>query len=40
VGVVGAPALGVGEHLVGLGGLFEPVLGVGLVVDVGVQLPC
>ena len=38
-GVVGAAALGVGEHLVGLGGLLELLLGLGVVrVDVGVQL--
>ena len=39
VGVVGAAALGVGEDLVGLGGLLELLLGLGVVaVDVGMQL--
>ena len=39
VGVVGAPALGVGEDLVGLGGLLELLLRLGVVaVDVRVQL--
>ncbi len=39
VGVVGAPALGVGEHLVGLDRLLELLLGVGIVVvDVRMQL--
>ena len=39
VGVVGAPLVGVGEHLVGLGGLLELALGLRVVgVDVRVQL--
>ncbi len=39
VAVVGGPPLGVGEHLVGLGGLLELVLGLGIVaVDVGMEL--
>ena len=39
VAVVGRAALGVGEHLVGLGRLLELLLGLGVVgVDVGVQL--
>jgi len=39
-GVIGAPALGIGEDLVGLGRLFELLLGLGIVgVDVGVELP-
>ena len=39
VAVVGRAALGVGEDLVGLGGLLELLLGLGVVgVDVGVQL--
>ena len=38
-GVVGAPPLGVREHLVGLGRLLELLLGLGVVaVDVGVQV--
>jgi hypothetical protein len=38
-GVIGAPAVGIGEDLVGLGGLLELLLGFGVVlVDVGVQL--
>jgi len=37
--VVGRAALGVGEDLIGLGGLLELLLGVGVLgVDVGVQL--
>jgi len=39
VAVIGRPALGVGEDLVGLGGLLDLLLRVGVVtVDVGVQL--
>jgi hypothetical protein len=38
-GVVGTPALGVGEHLVGLRGRLELLLGVGIVaIDVRVEL--
>ena len=37
--VVGAAAVGIGEHLVGLGGLLELLLGLGIVlVDVRMQL--
>ena len=39
VAVIGGAAVGVREHLVGLGGLLEALLGVGVLVDVGVQLP-
>ena len=42
-GVVALPRLGVGQHVVGLGDLLEPLLGAGVLVDVGVvragQLP-
>ena len=38
VAVIGGAAIGVGEDLVGLGGLLEALLGVGLLVDVGMQL--
>ncbi len=38
VAVIGRASVGVGEDLVGLGGLLEAFLGVGLLVDVGVQL--
>ncbi len=39
VAVIGCAALGVGEDLVGLGGLLELLLGLRVVrVDVGVQL--
>jgi len=37
--VVDLAALGVRQHLVGLDGLLEALLGVGLVGDVRVQLP-
>src|SRR5262249_24115958 len=37
--VVHLALLGVGEHLVGLGDLLEPLLGAGVGVDVGMELP-
>jgi hypothetical protein len=38
-GVIGLAALRVGEHLIGLGRLFELLLGLGVVlVDIGMQL--
>ena len=39
VAVVELPRLGLREHLVGLGDLAEPLLGVRVVGDVGMQLP-
>ena len=35
-GVVAAPGLRIGQHVVGLGDVLEPVLGSGILVDVGV----
>src|SRR6202007_912503 len=37
-GIVTAPGLRIGQHVVGLGDLLEPVLGSGIFVDVGMVL--
>ena len=37
--VVRRPLLRVGEHLVGAGDVLEPLLRLGIGIDVGVQLP-